>query len=70
VATATPTPASAATNGAAPKLAPAPEPTQGEVDAIDLLDAAGAPVLKRLAPAVLALLVLFIVLRRIKGRKS
>jgi carbon monoxide dehydrogenase subunit G len=68
VATATPTPASASSNGAGPKLAAAPEPTRGEVDAIDLLDAAGAPVLKRLAPVVLGLLVLFIVLRRIKGR--
>ena len=43
---------------------------RSEVDAIDLLDTAGAPVLKRLAPVVIGLLVLFIVLRRIKGRKS
>jgi carbon monoxide dehydrogenase subunit G len=71
VATATATPASAtSTNGTAPKLAAAPEPTRSEVDAIDLLDTAGAPVLKRLAPAVLGLLALFIIFRVIKGRKS
>jgi carbon monoxide dehydrogenase subunit G len=71
VATATATPASAtSTNGAAPKLAAAPEPTRSEVDAIDLLDTAGAPVLKRLAPVVLGLLALFIIFRVIKGRKS
>jgi carbon monoxide dehydrogenase subunit G len=68
-----PAPAAAGTasaNGVAPKLASAPEPTRSEVDAIDLLGTAGAPVLKRLAPVVIGLLVLFIVLRRIKGRKS
>lgn len=68
-----PAPAAAGTasaNGVAPKLASAPEPTRSEVDAIDLLDTAGAPVLKRLAPVVIGLLVLFIVLRRIKGRDS
>jgi carbon monoxide dehydrogenase subunit G len=71
VATATATPASAtSTNGTAPKLVSAPEPTRSEVDAIDLLDTAGAPVLKRLAPVVLGLLALFIVFRVIKGRKS
>ena len=71
VATATATPASAtSTNGSGPKLAAAPEPTRSEVDAIDLLDTAGAPVLKRLAPVVLGLLALFIIFRVIKGRKS
>jgi len=45
---------------------PATGPMKSEVDAIDLLDTAGAPVLKRVAPAlgVALLLVLFIVLRR------
>ena len=62
-------PSEASSNGAAPKLAPAPEPIRGEVEAIDLLDTAGAPVLKRLAPVVLGLLVLFVVIRLIKGRK-
>jgi len=71
VATATATPASAtSTNGSGPKLAAAPEPTRSEVDAIDLLDTAGAPVLKRLAPVVLGLIALFIIFRVIKGRKS
>jgi len=50
-------------------LVSAPEPTRSEVDAIDLLGTAGAPVLKRLAPVVLGLLALFIVFRVIKGRK-
>ncbi|MDQ2708820.1 MAG: SRPBCC family protein [Actinomycetota bacterium] len=56
------------TNGASPRLVSAPEPAVSEVEAIDLLGSAGAPVLKRLAPVVLALLVLFMVLRRIKNR--
>ena len=60
----------ASANGVAPKLASAPEPTRSEVEAIDLLDTAGAPVLKRLAPIVLGLLALFVVFRVIKGRRS
>jgi len=60
----------ASPNGAAPKLASAPEPYRSEVDAIDLLDTAGAPVLKRLAPVLLGLLALFVVFRVIKGRRS
>jgi len=60
----------ASANGAAPKLASAPEPYRSEVDAIDLLDTAGAPVLKRLAPVVLGLLALFVLFRVIKGRRS
>jgi carbon monoxide dehydrogenase subunit G len=70
VATATSTPASASTNGAGPKLVSAQEPTRSEVDAINLLDTAGAPVLKRLAPVALGLILLFVVLRVIKGRRS
>ncbi|GAA5145565.1 SRPBCC family protein [Pseudonocardia eucalypti] len=58
-------------NGASPRLATAPEPTRSEVDAIDLLDTAGAPVLKRLAPVLLGLLVLFILIRRVrKARRA
>jgi hypothetical protein len=66
----TPAPSATSANGVAPKLASAPEPTRSEVDAIDLLDTAGAPVLKRLAPVVLGLLALFVVFRVIKGRRS
>ncbi|HEY2206785.1 MAG TPA: SRPBCC family protein [Pseudonocardia sp.] len=75
VATATATPASAAppsVNGSAPKPAFAADsgPAQSEVEAINLLDTAGAPVLKRLAPVVAAALLLLIVLRVVKSRKS
>jgi carbon monoxide dehydrogenase subunit G len=54
------------TNGSGPKLASAPQPNQ--VEAINLLDSAGAPVIKRLAPVLLGLLALFIVVRRLKNR--
>lgn len=40
--------------------APTPEPT-GEVEAVDLLEVAGAPVLKRLLPVILAVTVIVIV---------
>jgi carbon monoxide dehydrogenase subunit G len=73
VATATSAPASggsASSNGSGPRLASAPEPTRSEVDAIDLLDTAGAPVLKRLAPVVVGLLLLLIIFRVIRGRGS
>jgi uncharacterized protein len=61
--------AAAAAKG--PVLAPAPKatpsgPLRSEVDAIDLLDTAGAPVLKRLAPVAagaLLLLVIFLIRR-------
>ena len=69
VATATATPASAV-NGSAPTPAPAPEPVSSEVEPIDLLDTAGAPVLKRLVPALLALIALIVALRVVKARKS
>ncbi|MGH1505059.1 MAG: SRPBCC family protein [Acidimicrobiales bacterium] len=52
--------AGAATNGAAPK-APAPEP-----EAIDLMDAAGGAMAKRLAPLVIAALLLLLLGRRKK----
>jgi carbon monoxide dehydrogenase subunit G len=67
VETAAPATASPSTNGSGPKLASVPA---GEVEAFDLLDSAGAPVLKRLAPVVLGLLLLFVVLRRIKHRND
>ncbi|MFC7341221.1 SRPBCC family protein [Saccharopolyspora griseoalba] len=42
----------------------------GGSEAIDLLDTAGTPVLKRLAPVAAGLLVAVVVLRRIKRRKA
>jgi carbon monoxide dehydrogenase subunit G len=61
-------PAQASTTGAgSPQAAAQPSgPMRSEIDAIDLLDTAGAPVLKRVAPIAggVLLLVLFIVLRR------
>jgi carbon monoxide dehydrogenase subunit G len=50
----------------APKAPTSSGPLRSEVDAIDLLDTAGAPVLKRLAPVaggVLLLLVIFLIRR-------
>jgi carbon monoxide dehydrogenase subunit G len=49
---------------------PAPASMRSEVDAIDLLDTAGAPVLKRLAPVVGGALLLLIILliRRSRSR--
>lgn len=75
VATATATPAaagSASSNGAAPikQAAASTEPTRSEVDAIDLLDTAGAPVLKRVAPVAVGVLLLIVLWRLLKGRKS
>lgn len=61
--------ASASSNGSAatatatkPAVATPKPPMRSEVDAIDLLDTAGAPVLKRLAPVVGGALVLLILL--------
>jgi carbon monoxide dehydrogenase subunit G len=73
LATVTSIPASpASSNGVAPRLAPfAQQPARGEVDAIDLLNTAGTPVLKRFAPVAAALLLLMVIIRRIiKSRKS
>ncbi|WP_028925360.1 SRPBCC family protein [Pseudonocardia acaciae] len=65
-----PAASTASANGVAPKLAAAPEPsTRSEVDAIDLLDTAGAPVLKRLGPLLIGLLVVFVVIRRSRRRR-
>jgi len=59
--------ADAAAAAKSPTLATAPKaPMRSEVDAIDLLDTAGAPVLKRLAPVAagaLLLLVIFLIRR-------
>jgi carbon monoxide dehydrogenase subunit G len=76
------TPASASTNGAsvstsdvpttttpAPVTQPKP-PMRSDVDAIDLLDTAGAPVLKRLAPVLGGALVLLIVLAIRRSRSA
>jgi carbon monoxide dehydrogenase subunit G len=61
-----------AANGRAPgatKTAATPRtiPPQREPEAIDLLGAAGSPVLKRLAPVALVVLVLLFLLRRRRG---
>ena len=67
VSTAAPaTGAAPSTNGSGPKLVSAPQPSQ--VEAINLLDSAGAPVVKRLVPVLVGLLALFVVVRRLKNR--
>ena len=58
-------PAAAATPAARPT-----GPMKSEIDAIDLLDTAGAPVLKRLAPVLGGALVLLIVLLVRRNRSS
>ena len=70
-AAAAPTPA--ATSSPGPVAAAAPrstEPLRSEIDAIDLLDTAGAPVLKRLAPVAaggLLLLLVILLVRRLRA---
>ena len=67
VTTAAPAAAGApSSNGSGPKLVSAPQPNQ--VEAINLLDSAGAPVVKRLIPVLLGLVALFVVIRRLKNR--
>jgi uncharacterized protein len=61
-------PASSPTVPAATKPAPV-APMKSDIDAIDLLDTAGVPVAKRLAPVVGALLILLIVIL-IRRRRS
>jgi carbon monoxide dehydrogenase subunit G len=81
--TATPAaPAATAVTPAAPAVTHAPavtpaapvrSPVRSEVDAIDLLDTAGAPVLKRLAPAVggaVLLLLVILLVGRVLGRRG
>jgi carbon monoxide dehydrogenase subunit G len=64
---AAPAPAVTATPAAAPadtvRKIDSPEP-----QAVDLLDTAGAPVLKRLAPVIVAVLVLFLLRRKFRSR--
>ncbi|OLT13362.1 carbon monoxide dehydrogenase [Pseudonocardia sp. CNS-139] len=58
---------------ATPAAAPRPvaaAPMRSEVDAIDLLDTAGAPVLRRLAPVAAGLVLLIIVLLIRRSRSS
>ncbi|MBN9109024.1 MAG: SRPBCC family protein [Pseudonocardia sp.] len=73
--TSAPTAATAGTEAPKPVTTPKSTPTGGplrsEVDAIDLLDSAGAPVLKRLAPVVGVLGVLvaiFVIVRRLRSK--
>lgn len=64
--------AQAATAAKGPVLAAAPKstgPMRSEVDAIDLLDTAGAPVLKRLAPVAGGVLLLLIILLIRRARR-
>lgn len=74
--TSTPTPAPTASVVAAPVVAPigAPArpfaPMKSEIDAIDLLDTAGSPVLKRLAPVLgggLLVLLIILLVRRLRS---
>jgi carbon monoxide dehydrogenase subunit G len=73
--TSTPTPTQVAAEPAADEAAPAPDApvvrkiTAPEAAPVDLLDTAGAPLAKRLVPALLAALGLFLVLRRRKRRR-
>ncbi|MFP5019609.1 SRPBCC family protein [Pseudonocardia phyllosphaerae] len=66
-----PAAAAHASDPAAPTTPKAPaQPQAGRVEAIDLLDSAGAPVLKRVAPALgglVALLLVFLVVKRLRG---
>ncbi|MGD9528437.1 SRPBCC family protein [Pseudonocardia sp.] len=60
-------PALTSTPAAAAASTPAPAQMRSEIDAIDLLDTAGAPVLKRLAPVIgggLLLILIVVLLRR------
>ncbi len=60
-------PGEAAAEGGAPKLAAVPPP-RPSAEAIDLLETAGAPVLKRVLPLVGALLAIFLVWRLVRRR--
>ncbi len=64
-----PKPDSAATTGPTGRevpVAPAAPRVRPSADAIDLLETAGAPVLKRVAPVALGLLVLVLLVRRLR----
>jgi len=60
-------PGEAAAEAGAPKLAAVPPP-RPSAEAIDLLETAGAPVLKRVLPLIGALLALFVVWRLVRRR--
>jgi carbon monoxide dehydrogenase subunit G len=62
-------PASAGVNKPTPMASPS-GPMKSDIDAIDLLDTAGAPVLKRLAPVVAGILLLLIVFLIRRSRSS
>jgi carbon monoxide dehydrogenase subunit G len=62
-------PASTSVNKPTPMASPS-GPMKSDIDAIDLLDTAGAPVLKRLAPVVAGLLLLLIVILIRRSRSS
>lgn len=62
--------AASASSGTTTTPKPAAAPMRSEVDAIDLLDTAGAPVLKRLAPVLGGALLLLIILLIRRSRRS
>jgi len=65
--------AAAVTTPAAPAVAPAAKPftpMKSEIDAIDLFDTAGSPVLKRLAPVISGGLLLFLIILLIRRVRS
>ena len=64
--------AAATTGTPTPQARPAPSPTpirRADNDAIDLLDTAGLPVLKRLAPLVVGLVVVIVLWRLVARRR-
>jgi carbon monoxide dehydrogenase subunit G len=63
-------PAAAAPASAAAGVPKAAAPVRSEIDAIDLLDTAGAPVLKRVAPVAGGLLLLLIIFLIKRSRSS
>src|SRR5262245_6326153 len=66
-------PAAATATASAPAAAPQTGPRRidsAEPEPVDLLEMAGAPVTKRLIPVGIAAIVLFIVWRMLRGRKS
>lgn len=64
--TSTDPPALTVVNGHAPLTKPAPRTAVPETEPIDLLDYAGPSVAKRVIPVVIALIVVFIVIRRLR----
>jgi carbon monoxide dehydrogenase subunit G len=62
-------PLNASSNGSAGSAAATKQPARPEPEAIDLLDAAGAPVLKRVAPLAAVLVLLLVVLGIRRKRK-